>query len=68
MKPGTPRSDVDAAEQLMKPSEVASEDNVNVKTVLRWIEKGFLPAYKLGGQWRISRRAHRNFLRERWYG
>lgn len=68
MEPGTPRSDVDAAEQLLKPSEVASEDNVSVKTVLRWIEKGLLPAYKLGGQWRISRRAHRNFLRERWYG
>ena len=68
MESRTPNSDVDDAEQLMKPSEVASEDNVSVKTVLRWIEKGLLPAYKLGGQWRISPRAHRNFLRERWYG
>ncbi len=68
MEPRTPNSDVDVAEQLMKPSEVASEDNVSVKTVYRWIEKGLLPAHKLGGQWRISRRAHRNFLRERWYG
>ncbi len=68
MKPRTPNSDVDDAEQLMKPSEVASRDNVSVKTVLRWIEKRLLPAYKLGGQWRISPRAHRNYLRERWYG
>ncbi len=68
MEPRTPNSDVDDAEQLMKPSEVASQDNVSVKTVLRWIEKGLLPAYKLGGQWRISPRAHRNFLRERWRG
>ena len=68
MKPRTSRSDVDDAETLMTPSEVASLDNVSVKTVLRWIEKGLLPAHKLGGQWRISRRAHRNFLRERWHG
>ena len=68
MKPRTSKSDVDDAEQLMKPSEVAFQDNVSVKTVYRLIEKGLLPAYKLGGQWRISPRAHRNFLRQRWNG
>ena len=56
----------DAAEPLLTPSGVASLDNVSVKTVLRWIEKRLLPAYKLGGQWRISPRDHRKFLHQRW--
>ena len=58
----------DAAEPLLTPSEVASLDNVSVKTVLRWIETRLLPAYKLGGQWRISSRDHREFLHQRWNG
>ncbi len=58
----------DAAEPLLTPSDVASLDNVSVKTVHRWIEKRLLPAYKLGGQWRISPRDHRNFLHHRWNG
>ncbi|MBT4701512.1 MAG: helix-turn-helix domain-containing protein [Rhodospirillaceae bacterium] len=52
----------------MCPSEVASKDGVSIKTVMRWIEDGSLPAYKLGGQWRISPRDHRKFRRERWNG
>ncbi len=55
-------------EDLMRPSEVASKDNVSTKTVLRWIDDGDLPAFKLGGQWRISPRDHRKFRRERWNG
>ena len=57
-----------AAQPLLTPSEVASLDNVSVKTVLRWIEKSLLPAYKLGGQWRILPRDHREFLHQRWNG
>lgn len=58
----------DDAEPLLTPSDVASQDNVSVKTVLRWINKGLLPAYKLDGLWRISPRDHRNFLHQRWSG
>ena len=58
----------DDAEPLLTPSEVASQDNVSVKTVLRWIKKRLLPAYKLEGQWRISPRDRRNFLHQRWSG
>ena len=69
MAPSTPKSDLsDDGETLLSPSEVASLDNVSTKTVLRWIEKGLLPAYKLVGQWRISPRDHRRFRRERWNG
>ena len=56
----------EAAEPLLTPSDVASLDNVSVKTVLRWIDQRLLPAYKLGGQWRISPRDHRKFLHQRW--
>ena len=56
----------DAAEPLLTPSDVASLDTVSVKTVLRWIDQRLLPAYKLGGQWRISPRDHRKFLHQRW--
>ena len=64
-----PKTDVhDDAEPLLTPPEVASLDNVSVKTVLRWIEKRLLPAYKLGGQWRVSPRDHRKFLHQRWNG
>ncbi len=58
----------DSTEPLLTPSDVASLDNVSVKTVRRWIKKRLLPAYKLEGQWRISPRDHRNFLHQRWNG
>ena len=58
----------DDAEPLLTPSDVADRDNVSVKTVLRWIWTGLLPAYKLGDQWRISPRDHRKFLHQRWNG
>ncbi len=34
--------------------EVASRFGVNVTTVYRLVQKGALPAFKLGGQWRFS--------------
>ncbi len=69
MAPNTSKIDLsDDGETLLSPSEVASLDNVSTKTVLRWIKKGHLPAYKLEGLWRISPRDHRRFRRERWNG
>ena len=63
-----PKGNLPDDETLMRPSEIASKDAVSTKTVIRWIEDGVLPAYKLGGQWRISPRDHRKFRRERWNG
>ena len=58
MAPNTPKSDLsDDGETLLSPSEVASLDNVSTKTVLRWIEKGLLPAYKQTGQSGIGRKS-----------
>jgi len=33
---------------------IAEMLDVSIKTVRRWINRGELPAYKLGNQWRVS--------------
>jgi excisionase family DNA binding protein len=33
---------------------IAEMLDVSVKTVRRWIDRGDLPAHKLGNQWRVS--------------
>ncbi len=58
----------DTQDPLLTIPEIAEADHVNPKTVRRWIKSGELPAYKLGRQWRISKRDHRRFRRERWNG
>ncbi len=55
-------------EVLLTIKDVAKRDQVDEKTVRRWIDRGELAAYKLGRQWRISERDHRKFLNERWQG
>ena len=55
-------------EPLMSIADVAKLDGVSPKTVKRRIEKKDLPAYKLGGQWHVSPKDHRQFRRRRWTG
>ena len=64
----TPSHALETADRFLTILEIAQEDRVSVKTVRRWIASGELPAYKLGRQWRISRRDHQHFLRDRWNG
>ena len=41
---------------------------LSTRTVRRWIERGELPAHRLGRQLRISEKDLKIFLRERWSG
>jgi excisionase family DNA binding protein len=38
---------------LLKPSELAEELRVSLRTIQRMCERGELPAIKVGRQWRI---------------
>jgi excisionase family DNA binding protein len=44
---------------------IAEMLDVSVKTVRRWINRGELPAHKLGNQWRVSRGDLEIFLKLR---
>ncbi len=43
-------------DEILTIPEVAEETKFSVRTVVRRIEDGSLPAFKLGGRWRIRRR------------
>jgi excisionase family DNA binding protein len=45
--------------------EVAEKLKVSRRTVYRWVQAGELPAYKLGGEFRITERDLEQFLEER---
>ena len=51
--------------RLLTIPDIAERDQVNEKTVRRWIQSGELIAHKLGAQWRISEADHALFMRER---
>ena len=53
---------------LLTVSEVADFCRLSPRTVRRWIERGELPAHRLGRQLRISEKDLKIFLRERWSG
>ena len=53
---------------LLTVSEVAEVCRLSTRTVRRWIERGELPAHRLGRQVRISEKDLKIFLRERWSG
>ena len=42
------------AKAFLTVEEVAKHFGVNTTTVYRLVQKGKLPAFKLGGQWRFS--------------
>jgi len=39
---------------LLKVQEVATRCQVDALTVRRWIDRGELPAYKIGREWRVE--------------
>lgn len=53
---------------LVKVSEVAARCQVDALTVRRWIDRGELPAYKIGREWRIDPGALEAFLEARRVG
>ena len=50
---------------MLKPDDVAEYLNaISKRTVLRWIEHGSLPAYRIGGVTRIGRDDFEYFLEQ----
>lgn len=52
----TARLNGEAEERLMDVEEVAHYLNLHLMTVYRMLQSGILPARKVGGRWRISKR------------
>jgi len=44
----------DEEPRVLSTNEVAHRENVSPRTIRRLCERGELPSYKLGGQWRID--------------
>lgn len=49
--------------QMMSPEDIANRMCVSRRTVLRWIERGTLAAYRIGGITRIDPEDFEGFLR-----
>ena len=56
------------AVEYLTVEQIARELGVNEETVLRWIRKRLLKAYKLGRDYRIRREDYQEFLNERYTG
>jgi excisionase family DNA binding protein len=52
-------------EMLLTIAEASSHLRVSEKTIRRWIQVGYLPAAKLGSQWRIRPQDLEDFTRDR---
>lgn len=63
VKDGQKAVDQDPGE-LLTPDEVALECRVGVSTVYGWLGSGLLAGKKLGGVWRVRRRALAEFKGE----
>ncbi len=50
---------------LLTIADIARRAKTSRKSVGRWIQRGDLAAYKLGGCWRISEDDYAEFLAER---
>ena len=48
-------SQTDKEPRKLSTNEVARRENVSARTIRRMCERGQLPAYKVGKQWRIDR-------------
>ena len=53
-----------AEKGMLKPDDVAEYLAISKRTVLRWIEQGSLPAYRIGGVTRIGRDDLDRFLNQ----
>ena len=51
--------------QFLTVEEVAKRFSVNVTTVYRLVQRGKLPAFKIGNQWRFSERRLEEWVADR---
>jgi len=56
------------ADRLLTIRDVAAHCQLSERTILRFITRKELVAFRLGGRWRIARRDLELFLRDRWRG
>ncbi len=54
--------------EYLKVEQIADELGLSEETVLRWIRKKELKAYKLGKNYRIKREDYQEFLDQRYTG
>lgn len=54
--------------EYLKVEQIADELGLSEETVLRWIRKKELKAYKLGKNYRVRREDYQEFLDERYTG
>ena len=48
--------------QIMTTKEIAKYLGVHEMTVYRWLKKGILPGFKIGGRWRSKKDLLDNYL------
>ena len=53
------------AKQYLTVEEVARRFGVNATTVYRLVQRGKLPAFKIGNQWRFSERRLEEWVADR---
>jgi excisionase family DNA binding protein len=54
--------------EYLKVEQIANELGLSTETVLRWIRKKELKAYKLGKNYRVRREDYQEFLDQRYTG
>ena len=58
-RPGTSKSE---PTPMMTTQDISKYLGVHEMTVYRWLKKGVLPGFKVGGRWRSKRDVLDNFL------
>ena len=54
-EPVKPKESMKDRTQIMTTKEVAKYLGVHEMTVYRWLKKGVLPGFKIGGRWRSKK-------------
>lgn len=59
------REETEDPRAMLRPAEVADLLDLHINTVYRLFQKGIIPAFKLGGSWRIYKKDLISFIENR---
>lgn len=59
------REETEDSRAMLRPAEVADLLDLHINTVYRLFQKGIIPAFKLGGSWRIYKTDLIDFIEKR---
>lgn len=59
------REETEDPRAMLRPAEVADLLDLHINTVYRLFQKGIIPAFKLGGSWRIYKKDLIDFIEKR---